>query len=292
MKVLLTGANGNLGGQIATVFRGAGHEVIATDRGELDITNNEDVRRKVREVQPDAIINAAAYNLVDKVEDPEVYPLAYAINALGPKHLAEAAREQGCVFLHYSTDYVFAGDKPEGYTEDDATAPISKYGETKALGEAFVHAAGGTSYVCRLSKIFGPKGTSDAAKPGFVDVMLRLAKEKPELKIVDEEVGMPTYTKDIAEQTLWMLTQHVAPGVYHIVNEGEGVTWYGFAEEFFALAGVTTPRTPVTSKEFPRAAKLPKFAMLRNTKLPKLRSRKEALQEFIANMYVCRDAET
>ncbi len=284
MKILLAGASGNLGQDIVRVFRAAGHEVVETDRGQLDITDAAAVVRVIDEVHPDIVINTAAYNAVDKVEDPAVYPIAFAINATGPKNLAEACAARSILFVHYSTDYVFAGDKPEGYTEDDVPHPISKYGETKAAGEDFVRAAGGAWYIVRLSKIFGTPGISDVAKPSFVSLMLRLAKEKPSLSIVDEEVGMPTYTNDIAEATLRMVTTGTPPGVYHVVNEGAGVTWYQFAEEIFGIAGVTTPRTPVPSSAFPRAAHVPKFAMLRNTKLPKLRPRIDALRAFLSTL--------
>lgn len=282
MKVLLTGASGNLGQDVLRVFKAAGHEVVPTDRTELDITSIADVEEKVSQVNPDVIINCAAYNFVDKVEDPEIYPIAYAINAKGPKNLAAAARKHGVWFVHYSTDYVFAGDKPEGYNEDAIPDPISKYGETKAAGEKFVLESGALAYVIRLSKIFGKQGISEATKLSFVALMLKLAKEKPALQVVDEEVGMPTYTHDIAQETLRMLEEHVPPGVYHVVNDGPGVTWYRFAEEIFALAGVTTPRQPIPSSAFPRVAKLPKFAQLNNTKLPPLRPRIDALREFLA----------
>lgn len=284
MRVLLTGAQGNLGTQLAQVFSAAGHEVIATERAELDITDTEAVLAFVAGKKPDVIINAAAYNFVDKVEDPAVYPLAYAVNALGPKNLAIAAKQADIPLVHYSTDYVFAGDKPEGYIESDVTGPISKYGETKAEGERFVIESGAKYYLCRLSKIFGPPGLSDVSKPSFVSLMLRLAKEKPELRIVDEEVGMPTYTKDVAVKTLEMIEEAVPYGIYHVVNEGEPITMFGYAEEVFALSGITTPRVPVPSNEFPRPARAPKFAALRNTKLPKLRSRKEALAEYMSTM--------
>lgn len=281
MRVLLTGAQGNLGTQIAQVFSAAGHDVLATERAELDITDEQAVLKFVAAEKLDVIINAAAYNFVDKVEDSAIYPLAYAVNALGPKNLAMAAKQADIPLVHYSTDYVFAGDKPEGYVESDATGPISKYGETKAEGERFVVESGAKYYLCRLSKIFGPAGLSDVSKPSFVSLMLRLAKEKPELRIVDEEVGMPTYTLDVAVKTLEMIEEGVPFGIYHIVNDGHGVSWYGFAEEIFNLADVTTPRIAVPSSEFPRPAKAPKFAALRNTKLPPLRSRQSALAEYM-----------
>ena len=216
-------------------------------------------------------------------EDPDVYPLAYAINATGPKNIAEACASRSIPFVHYSTDYVFAGDKPEGYAEDDTPEPISKYGETKYAGEKFVQAAGGTWYICRLSKIFGRPGISEAAKPSFVSLMLRLAAEKPSLNIVDEEVGTPGYTKDIAEATLAMLTSSTPSGIYHMVNEGAGVTWYQFAEEIFGIAGVTTPRTPVPSSAFPRAAKAPEVRAAPQHKTPEAAPRIDALREFLTS---------
>src|SRR3989339_1717329 len=130
MKALITGANGMLGQELRRIFSDEGYEVVATDRETLDITDRDQVLAFVRECRPDVVINAAAYNLVDKVEEANIYPIAYAINALGPKNLAEAAKAIGVPFVHFSTDYVFAGNKPEGYAEDDATSPLSKYGQT------------------------------------------------------------------------------------------------------------------------------------------------------------------
>lgn len=282
MKVLVTGASGMLGQDVVKAFVSAGHQVIVTDRDDLDITNFEAVEKFVTELRPDVIINTAAYNLVEKVEDPNVYPIALAVNATGPKNLAQVAKSIGATFVHYSTDYVFAGNKPEGYVETDEPDPISKYGETKALGEKAVREIGGQYYLCRLSKIFGQPGVGEGSKVSFVALMLRLAGEKPELKIVDEEVGTPGYTKDIAEATLKLIVDKFEPGVYHLVNAGGGVTWYEFANEIFAIKNVTTPRHPIPSSEFPKAYKSPKFAELKNTKFPPLRSRVEALKDFLS----------
>lgn len=284
MKILLTGSRGMLGQDIIREFDASGHEVVATDRTELDITDAASVRAVVEREKPDVIINTAAYNLVDKVEDPEVYPVAYAINALGPKYLAEAARDAGATMVHYSTDYVFAGDKPEGYREDGKPAPLSKYGETKLAGERFVEQAGGRYFVCRVSKLFGKPGAGEGAKVSFVALMLKLAAERPELSIVDEEVGCPAYSPDVAQATLRLLTTAAPSGIYHLVNSGAPVTWYAFAEEIFALAGVTTPRKPVPSSAYPRVAKLPKFAAMLNTKTAPLPDRQEALKAFIASL--------
>jgi len=273
-----------LGRDIHELFESAGHEVIATDRAELDITDAQAVRDSVAEKKPDVIINTAAYNLVDNVEDEQYYPLAFAVNATGPKNLAVAAKEVGIPLVHYSTDYVFAGDKPEGYKEDDQTGSISKYGETKEAGEKAVLASGADVYLCRLSKIYGRPGLSDGAKESVVALMLRLAQEKPELHVVDEEVGMPTYTKDVAEVTLAMLEEKMPFGIYHVVNSGEGVTPYTFTREIFDLVGVTTPLHPCPRTKFPRPSSAPKFAKLLNTKLPPLRPRSEAIREFLEVM--------
>ncbi len=281
MKILLTGARGNLGSQLLSIFKSAGHEVIATEREELDITDEAAVHKFVIEARPDVIVNGAAYNFVDKIEDEAIYPIAYAINALGPKYLADAGLKIDALIVHYSTDYVFAGTQVDGYKEDDATAPISKYGETKVAGEQFVINSGANYLILRLSKIFGPAGTSAVAKPGFVDLMIQLAATKPELKIVDEEVGMPSYTVDIAAETLCLISSNTPSGIYHLVNPGPGVTWYQFAEEIFAIKPSPTPRIPVSASVFPRPAARPSYAMLLNTKLPPLRTRTAALTEYL-----------
>jgi len=282
MKVIIFGAKGNLGQDLVEVFASAGHQVTAVDREDIDITDAPAVRRRIGDGGFDAVINAAAWNNVDGAEDPANRPAVWALNAEAPGVMAEAAKAAGAAFIHYSTDYVFEGDKPEGYREDDETRPVSVYGESKLAGERSALAAAGRAYVCRLSKIFGRPGSSGLSKPSFVSVMVNLAKTKPELAIVDEEVGSPTYTQDIAAATLKLLEEKFEPGIYHLINEGPGVTWYGFAEEFFGLLGVKTLRRPVSSALFPKPARRPKFARLLNTKFPPLRSRLEALQAFLA----------
>ncbi len=280
MKVIILGATGNLGQDLAAAFAAAGHDVVALDRAELDVLDEAAVRRRVLEELPAAVINAVAWNDVDGAEDPAKRPFAFRLNGEVPGRLAAIAAEAGAAFVHYSTDYVFAGTKPEGYAEDDEPGPVNAYGESKLAGERAALAAGGRVYVCRLSKIFGRPGVSELSKPSFVGVMLKLAKTKSELNIVDEEVGCPTYTKDIAAATIRLLTGDFVPGVYHLVNSGPGVTWYGFAEEFFGLLGVQTRRLPVSSDKFPKPARRPRSAPLLNTKFPPLRSRLEALREF------------
>jgi dTDP-4-dehydrorhamnose reductase len=280
MKILILGAKGNLGQDLVRAFTAAGHDVIGHDRDTLDVTDADAVRAVIAASGCDAVVNAVAWNDVDGAEDPVKRPLAFALNAEAPAVMAEAAKAANAIFVHYGTDYVFDGTKPEGCVETDEPHPLSAYGESKSAGERAVAAVGGKYYIARTSKLYGRPGTSPAAKPSFVSVMCRLARTKPELSIVDEEVGMPTYTKDLAEATVRLVSGTFAPGIYHLVNEGPGVTWYGFAEEFFGLIGATVVRKPVPMSAFPRPATRPLFARLKNTKFPPLRSRVDALKAF------------
>lgn len=281
MKVLVIGADGALGQDLMDAFRAAGHEPEGSVRADLDVTDEDAVHDRIVGGGYDVVVNATAYNDVDGAETPEGRTLAFAVNATAPGFMARACHDAGIRLVHYSSDYVFAGTKPEGYAEDDAPDPINAYGESKAAGEHAVLESDVEGYVCRTSKIYGRPGTAAGSKPSFVSVMLRLAAEKPALTIVDEEVGCPTFTADIAAATVTLLEEDFASGVYHFVNEGDGVTWYGFAEEVFGVAGVGTPRTPVSSDAFPKPAKRPKFGALRNTRFPKFRSRREALAAYL-----------
>lgn len=291
MKILILGAKGNLGSELVRAFSGAGHVVDGTDREDLDVTDADAVCARILGGGYGAVVNAVAWNDVDGAEDAAKQPLVTALNAEAPGIMSAACAEAGAAFVHYSTDYVFDGTKREGYVESDAPTPVSFYGASKAAGERSALASGGRSYLVRTSKIFGPQGPSSAAKPSFVAVMVKLAAAKPELSIVDEEIGMPTFTRDVAEATVRLLADGFAPGIYHFVNEGPGVTWYGFAEEFFGMLGITTPRKPVPMSSFPRPAKRPLFAALQNTKFPKLRSRAEALAAYCAEERLAVEAD-
>ncbi|MFH1255087.1 MAG: dTDP-4-dehydrorhamnose reductase [bacterium] len=283
MKTLILGAKGNLGKQLAEVFAGSG-EVIAWDRGEIDITDRELILKKIGDIKPEIVINAAAYNAVDQCENnDEEYELAKKINIDGPKFLAEACLKEGAIFIHYSTDYVFDGAEEGGYKETDAPRPINRYGKTKFHGEKRILELSGKGlkwYIIRTSKLFGPKGESNAAKPSFFDLMLKLSAEKDELDIVDEEKSCFTYTVDLARATKDLIKNGQGYGIYHIANQG-ACTWHEGAVELFKLKNINIKVNRVAGDYFKRPAKRPKNSVLLNTKFEQLRDWREALKEYL-----------
>ncbi len=291
-KVLILGAKGNLGQQLVKVFQDI-NEVIAWDREEIDITDKELVFKKVCDVKPDIIINAAAYNAVDKCEiDEKEFELAKKLNGEAVGYLADAAIEVNAILAHYSTDYVFSGDNKEGlpaqagYKEDDEPRPVNKYGETKLIGEQELITRSGSGlkwYLIRTSKLFGPKGESELTKPSFFDAMLKLSKDKDYVDVVDEEASCFTYTPDLAQATKKLVESGKGYGIYHIVNSGP-CTWYEAAKELFKIVETqdfaSVRINPVSSDKFSRPAKRPRYSVLLNTKLKSLRDWQEALKEY------------
>ena len=278
MKVLIIGSKGMLGQELAKSF--AKFDLTLWDKEEIDITNAEQVKKMIKDLSPDLVINAAAYNAVDDIE--ENYEVAKKVNVDGPINLAKTAGEEGAVFVHYSTDYVFDGQKKEGYFEHDLPSPISRYGESKFLGEEVLeHNPAG--FVIRSSRLFGLPAKSEGAKKSFIELMLKLADEKDELEIVDEEVSNPTYVVDLAEATKDLTTGNYHPGIYHIANEG-GCTWCEFAIEIFSQTKKTVKVKPVPSSRFPRPAKRPAYSSLQNTKFPRMRHWKKALKDFLREL--------
>ena len=285
MKILILGGRGNLGTQLTRVFS-TDFETISWDRHDLDVLDFPLLISKISELGPELIINAVAYNAVDKCEDKKEYELAYKLNADLPGVLADLARRLGAVLIHYSTDYVFNGteDKKE-FSEEETPNPINKYGESKFAGEREIikQAEYGLNYyLIRTSKLFGPRGASDAAKPSFFDIMLSQVKDKKDITVVNEELSCFTYTPDLAEATkrLWELE---APfGIYHLVNEGE-CTWLDGAKILFNLKKMEVPIRAVRSENLLRAARRPKFSVLKNSKIKKMRNFQEALREYLNN---------
>ena len=281
-KVLILGARGMLGQELVRVFGDdAQYKVTAWDREEIDVTNFEELEERSKELEPELIINAVAYNAVDVCETDEAeYEKAKVLNTEVPGFLAQITKNLEATLVHYSTDYVFDGKSESGYDEEAPTGPLSRYGETKCGGEEKVLESGAKAYVIRLSKLFGQPALSVAGKRSFFDVMLEKGRSNSEVKVVDDEKSCFTYAPDLAEATKSLIEDEASYGMYHLSNE-DGVTWYEAVQELYRLANVTTKVIPVTSAEFPRPAKRPHNSVLLNTKRPKLRSYREALKEYL-----------
>ncbi len=286
MKIVILGGKGNLGSQLSEELS-LDHQVFSFDRNNFDVLDQSALRQAVTEVLPEVIINCVAFNAVDKCEDKDGYQTALALNRDLPGRLADLALELDAVLVHYSTDYVFSGlETKREFFEDDTPNPVNKYGESKFLGEVEIQrrvARGLRYYIIRTSKLFGPKGESPEAKPSFFDIMLKLSAEKNEVTVVNEELSCFTYTPDLAAASARLIVARPAEGVYHLVNEG-AVTWYDGARELFQLAKKDITIRAIRSENLARAARRPKFSVLKNNKLKKMRPYQEALREYLRSL--------
>lgn len=303
-KLLIIGAKGMLGQELVKTFKNdKDYKVIAWDKEDLDIANEVAVHKKIKVINPQIIINAAAYNAVDKCEDPKEYKIARKINGLAPGYLAKIAKKIKATLIHYSSDYVFDGfpkieepkgcahschscmlhanSQPEiGFKETDKPNPINKYGKTKLFGEIEVQENTKKYYIIRTSKIFGKPAKAEGAKKSFFDTMLELAKKQKEIKVVDSETSCFTYAPDLAKKTKEIIESKKPFGIYHITNS-EACAWHEAALELYKLKKIKTKIIPISSKELERPAKRPENSTLINTKLNPLRNWKEALKEYL-----------
>jgi dTDP-4-dehydrorhamnose reductase len=279
IRVLVTGAGGQVGAECARELDGRA-EVLARDRAALDLANPAAIRAGVRAAKPDVIVNCAAYTAVDRAETDR--DAAHAINAVGPGVLAEEARRHGALLLHFSTDYVYDGTKRAPYVEDDPVNPVSVYGATKLEGERAVAAAGGAHIILRTSWVYGPRGRN------FLFTMLRLGRERPELRIVDDQRGAPTSSRALARLVRELLdrggdTDEIsrdevdrcarASGIYHATAAG-ATTWFGFAQAIFdemtrqRRLDFAAPRlVPIATRDYPTPARRPANSVMSNEKL-------------------------
>lgn len=271
MKILLLG-KGLLGKAMLSAFQDH-HEILALSHDECDITNKKSFEISLRSNKPEIVVNATGYTAVDRAEDEK--DRAFAVNAEGVSNLCEILAPERIPLVHFSTDYVFDGKKSEGYSESDSPSPISVYGASKAVGEREIQKYLKNYFLIRTAWLYGPGGKN------FVDTMLTVAQEGKPLKIVNDQIGNPTSTYDLAQAVLRLLNGS-SYGIYHIVNEGD-CSWYELAVEIFRQLGVPQEIIPITSEELHRKARRPKYSMLRNTKLPKLRNWKEALTDYLMN---------
>lgn len=261
-KILLTGKNGQVGWELQRSLACLG-EVVAVDRQALDIASADSIRAVIREVKPHLIVNPAAYTAVDKAEsEPE---RAMAVNGVAPGVMAEEAKRLGALLIHYSTDYVFDGTKDTPYVEDAAPNPLNVYGKTKLAGEEAVSAVAGAHLILRTSWVYGARGKN------FMLTILRLAQERPELKIVADQFGAPTWSRLIAEMTVQILAQRLGHwnelnGTYHASASGK-TSWHGFATAILECARRGIPLLPIATAEYPLPAPRPKNSVLSNEKL-------------------------
>lgn len=264
MKILLTGASGQVGYELERSLQGLG-EVVAVDRARMDLADLDQVRDVIRAVRPQLIVNPAAYTAVDKAEsEPE---LARRVNAQAPEVMAREAKALGAALVHYSTDYVFDGSKQGAYVETDPTNPLNVYGQTKLEGEQAIAASGARHLIFRTSWVYGMRGKN------FLLTMLRLGKEREELRVVDDQHGAPTWSRTIADTTAVVLAQARAEGwwerhggIYHLSSRGQ-TTWCGFTQAIMAGAGLSCRVTPISSAEYPVPARRPANSVMNAEKL-------------------------
>lgn len=276
-RILILGAQGMLGHDLAKVF--TEYEPFLWDKEELDITDEAMVFEKINSLKPTIIINAAAYTNVDGAEiEPE---LAFAINSQSIAYLTKVCKFIGAKLVHISTEYVFSGDNPSGYNEDDKTGPINIYGKSKVEGENILFSSGVEYYLVRTSWLYGK--ALQKGKPrgkNFIDTILEKVELGEEIKVVNDQLGHPTYTFDLSQGIKTLLWENYPTGIYHLVNEGV-TSWFDLAKYALQLRALDAKIKPCLSSDFASVAKRPKYSILNNNKFPKLRSWQLAIDEYL-----------
>ena len=260
MNILITGCNGQLGNEMQLLEKeNPQHTYFNTDVAELDITDQAAIEKMVMDNAIDGIVNCAAYTAVDKAEDNQ--ELCRKLNSLAPGYLAAAIAKRGGWMIQISTDYVFDGTNHTPYMEDAPTCPNSVYGVTKLEGEQAAQKACEKTMVVRTAWLYSTFGNN------FVKTMIRLGKEKPELGVIFDQIGTPTYAHDLAVAIFAAINQGVVPGVYHFSNEGV-ISWYDFTKAIHRIAGITTCHVrPLHTSEYPTPASRPHYSVLDKTKI-------------------------
>ena len=261
MKILVTGYKGQLGYDVVNEATSRGIEAIGVDIDEMDITNQEQVNTVIKSGNYDAVVHCAAWTAVDKAEEPELFETVKKVNATGTKYIANVCEELDIPMMYFSTDYVFDGEGTTPWNEYDERHPLNVYGLTKAQGEEFVEKLK-KHFIIRIAWVFGKNGNN------FIKTMLRLGKERGAVSVVNDQVGNPTYTYDLAKLVVDMI-QTDKYGKYHATNSGDFISWYDFACEIFKQAGMDVKVTPVDSNQFPAKAKRPKNSRMNQTELDK-----------------------
>ena len=276
MTVVVVGAEGQLGSDFVRLLAPT-VEAVPLALADLDITDRKGVRQALASARADVVLNCAGYTAVDKAEKES--DTAYRVNVLGARNVAQAAQRIGARVVYFSTDYVFDGTATEPYAEDAPTAPLSVYGRTKLLGEQGTREANPDHLILRLAWMYGSAGHN------FVRTILRLAREKDVLRIVNDQTGSPTFTEDVVRQVLALVTDG-ASGTYHCVNTGRA-TWYEFARSIVRACGLDIPVVPIATVEYPAPARRPAFSVLADHNLDLegmniMRSWQEALDDCLS----------
>lgn len=280
MRIVVTGARGMLGTDLVCILEENEHEVFATDVEELDITQFERVKKIVTDIHPDAVINCAAYTNVDKAElEPEK---AFRINGIGVQNLVLVCKALDIDLCHISTDYVFDGAKQTPYTTDDSPNPVNVYGDSKLAGENYIRSVWTKFYILRTSWLYGKYGKN------FVRTVLNLAEKQDELKVVDDQVGSPTWTITLSK-VIARIVQTQRYGIYHVTDSTQnGISWYEFAKEIVMLSGFGMRVIPIKTEDFSLPAKRPKNSVLDLSALKLVLSAdlphwKKSLEDFLSD---------
>lgn len=279
-KILVIGCNGQLGQDMVLTFQSLDHQVLGLDFPEIDITQAAKLEEALNETHPDLVINCAAYTAVDACEENR--EKAYAANATGAGNLAIATKRIGASIVHISTDYVFDGSKAGAYVETDTPNPQSVYGQSKLEGERLVVSGNPKHFVLRIAWLYGNRGNNFAKT--IRQVATRKAEEKSSMKVVDDQIGSPTYTMEVCRQAVTLFEAEKF-GLYHATAEGQ-CSWYDFAREIIASYGINVELLPCTTDEFPRAAPRPANSVLENQRLKQgglnvMKPWQEAFKEYL-----------
>lgn len=267
MKVSVIGANGQLGNDICKAFAANGHDVFPLNHDKLDVSNFDSTSSELKQARPQFLVNTAAFHNVEMCEQMPVR--SFEVNSLGARNLALLARELDFTLLHVSTDYVFDGAKKSPYIETDCPFPLNVYGSTKLSGENFVRVTAPRHFVVRVSGLYGTNPCRAKSGTNFVQLMLKLAKERDEVRVVDDEVLTPTFTGDIAQQIV-ELSKASQYGLYHITAQGS-CSWHAFAAKIFELSGSKIKLRVADPGEFAAKVARPKYSVLDNNNLKSLK---------------------
>jgi dTDP-4-dehydrorhamnose reductase len=282
MKTAVIGANGQLGSDIVKAFKTNGDDVIELNHSQIEVSDIDSVSNSLKNIKPDVVINTSAQHNVEKCEqDPS---LSFAVNGIGARNLAIVCKDLDSTLIHISTDYVFDGSKMAPYIEPDKTSPLNVYGNTKVSGEQFVESIAKKYFVVRTSGVYGHNPCRAKGGLNFVELMLKLSKEKPEIRVVDDEILTPTFTGEIAKQIV-RLSSADAYGLYHATAEGS-CSWYKFARKIFELKKLNVNLNIAGPNEFPMKVPRPKYSVLENVNLKKIgfnlfKPWDEALKEYL-----------